>query len=330
MNLLKFSVILSAVMGQTMILNAQQVDKTAFGNRLYQESDKVLPYRYLLPEGYDAADRATKYPLILILHGSGERGNNNSSQLYDFLSVFQRDSIREKYKAIVVLPQCPANQGFGDTPLSGLIAALQKIFAIDANRLYVGGLSMGGYGTYEIVSQHPDNFAAAFPICAWWDDMTAVPQMTTPDWWLFHGDQDPSVAVTESYKMAQALTAAGASVQLTIYPGVNHNSWDRTFAEPGLIPWLFSKSLNGFSTSAGEHERPELLSYPNPAHDIFTLCGLTGGETISIIDVKGNIRMTFKASGETEHIPVGGLPQGIYIVKTVKNEKTKTIKIYVN
>lgn len=214
--MLKFSIVLSAVI-QTIFLNVQQVDKTAFGNRLYQESDKVLPYRYLLPEGYDAADRITKYPLILILHGSGERGNNNSSQLYDFLSVFQQDNIREKYKAIVVLPQCPANQGFGDT-----------------------------------------------------------------------------------------------------------------FAEPNLIPWLFSKSLNRFPTSVADREQPELFLYPNPARDIVTLCGLESGETISIIDVKGNIRMTFKAAGETENIPAGGLPQGIYIVKTVKNGKTQTVKLYVN
>ncbi|MDR1156364.1 MAG: T9SS type A sorting domain-containing protein [Bacteroidales bacterium] len=329
MKISKLSIVLSAVI-QTMFLNAQQVDKTAFGSRLYQESDKVLPYRYLLPEGYDAADRATKYPLILILHGSGERGNNNSSQLYDFLSVFQQDNIREEYKAMVVLPQCPANRGFGDTPLRGLIGALQKIFAIDANRLYVGGLSMGGYGTYEIVSQNPGLFAAAFPICAWWDDMTVVPQMTTPDWWLFHGDQDPSVAVTESRKMAQALTAAGASVQLTIYPGVQHNSWDRAFAEPNLIPWLFSKSLNRFPTSVADHEQPELFLYPNPARGTVTLCGLKSGETISIMDVKGNIRMTFKAAGETENIPAGGLSQGIYIVQTVKNGKTKTVKLYVD
>ncbi|MDR1864072.1 MAG: prolyl oligopeptidase family serine peptidase [Bacteroidales bacterium] len=322
--------IISLVLTISTTCFAQSLDREAFGKRLYQTSDKVLPYRYLLPEGYDETDRTKKYPLILILHGSGERGNNNVSQLYDFLSVFQRDDIRKKYRAIVVLPQCPANQSFGDTPLSELIVALQKVFLIDPNRLYVGGLSMGGYGTYEIVVKNPGIFAAAFPICAWWDDMTTVPQMTVPDWWLFHGDQDQSVAVSESYKMAQALRDVGASVKLTIYPGVNHNSWDRAFAEPDLIPWLFSKSLNGVSTGLSGNDGTALSLYPNPAHDVLTVDGLTGDEIISFIDLKGNIRMTFAASGEKESISINHLPKELYIVKIVKGEEMKAIKLSVN
>jgi len=237
---MKKILILLMVIPFGILVSCQQIDN-AFKKGIYQEAGETIPYRYLLPEGYD---ETKKYPLILILHGAGERGNNNTAQLYDFLVVFQRDSIRKKYPAIVVLPQCPTDQGFQNIPLSGMIVSLQEKFSIDKNRMYVGGLSMGGYGTYDIVVKNPDTFAAAFPICAWWDDMMAISQMTIPDWWLFHGDTDLTIPVSNSYKMSQALKDAGAKeVKLTIYPGIGHNSWDKAFAEPELIPWLFSKSL---------------------------------------------------------------------------------------
>jgi predicted peptidase len=259
--------------------------------------------------------------LILILHGAGERGNNNTSQLYDFLVVFQRDSIRKKYPAIVVLPQCPANQGFQYLPLSGVIVSLQEKFAIDKNRMYVGGLSVGGHNTYDIVVKNPDTFAAAFPICAWWDDMTAVSQMTTPDWWLFHGDKDTSVSVADSYKMSQALKDAGAKeVKLTIYPGVGHNSWDRAFAEPDLIPWLFSKSLDD-KTSLKSISLPNVMAY-SVDNKIYISGNFT---TATLYNMEGKFIKQFEPG--QNHCEVS---RGIYVVKVVKGDESKVIKLIVN
>ena len=120
-----------------------------------------------------------------------------------------------------------------------LLDFIEKKYSIDPTRRYVGGLSMGGMGTFELVARNPDYFAAAFPICGGgnpdWSDLLK----TTP-FWIFHGEDDGVVSVDFSRKMHEALSAEKASVRLTIYPEVNHNSWDNAFAEPDLMHWLFS------------------------------------------------------------------------------------------
>lgn len=244
----------------TVSLQAQ--DKSLYKKELFIVNNDTLPYRILLPLNYDASK---KYPLVLLLHGAGERGNDNESQLVHGANLFLRDSIRQNYPAIVVFPQCPAksfwaNSSFqqdtagkwsitfhadGEPTIAMDLAQqlLKKIireYPVNKKQVYVGGLSMGGMGTFEIVRRNPGLFAAAFPICGGAEPSTAT-KLTKPKWWVFHGDADAVVPVAFSQTMVAALQKAGADVKLSIYPGVNHNSWDNAFAEPTLLPWLFAQ-----------------------------------------------------------------------------------------
>jgi len=223
-----------------------------------------MPYRLLLPENYNPAK---KYPLILFLHGAGERGSDNELQLVHGAKLFLRDSIRKNYPAIVVFPQCPASSYWSnvqfktDTVLKkrimqfsvngeptiamklliNLLDKLKNEIKIDKRRIYAGGLSMGGMGSFELVSRKPKLFAAAFPICGGANPAIAK-KLKQPAWWIFHGLKDNVVDPELSKQMAEALKRIGADVRLTLYPDANHNSWDTAFAEKDLFLWLFSKS----------------------------------------------------------------------------------------
>ncbi len=229
-----------------------------------RDSD-TLPYRLLIPVNYDSTK---KYPLIIFLHGSGERGNDNSSQLNHGGNLFTTDSIMENYPAIVLFPQCSARGTWanmisrrdtiakkrtiefpkGLPPktdmklLMLLIPELETDYAIDKKRIYVGGLSLGGMGTYDLVNRMPKTFAAAFPICGA-GNLSNAKNMKRTSWWIFHGQKDSSVYVEYGKTMADALEKAGAKVKLTIYPEDGHNSWDDAFKEPGLFAWMFKKKL---------------------------------------------------------------------------------------
>lgn len=237
-------------------------DKSSYEKHWYINGADTLPYRLLLPKNYEPSK---KYPLILFLHGSGERGRDNEAQLVHGWKLFLQDSIRENYPAIVVFPQCSAASYWSNVSfvfdsvtkkrsfvfaadgepsvamklLLQLTKELQRNYKLDKNRLYVGGLSMGGMGTFELVRRQPKLFAAAFPICGGANTTTAS-KLTKPHWWIFHGEADAVVPVELSKQMADALKTAGADVKLTLYPNVNHNSWDNAFAEKDLMAWLFS------------------------------------------------------------------------------------------
>lgn len=236
---------------------------------LYQNKELIagtdtLRYRLLLPDGYDA-NKA--YPLVLFLHGAGERGSNNEAQLTHGGKLFLRSDIRQQFPAIVVFPQCPANSFWSHVQwvvdsatkkrdfifpeeaeptyamlmLMQLMRELQKQYKLLPDQRYVMGLSMGGMGTFELVKRMPNTFAAAIPICGGANAANARFMKGTA-FWIHHGDADAVVPVQLSQTMAQALQQyyTAADMQLTIYPGVNHNSWDNAFADPQLLPWLFS------------------------------------------------------------------------------------------
>ncbi len=225
----------------------------------YSKGD--LHFQILYPKGFS---EEKSYPLILFLHGAGERGSDNKSQLVHGASLF-KDSIM-KFPAIVVFPQCPENDYWAavqirrdengkrifnfdpDEPptraMEGVISLLDYMVAqphIDESRIYVGGLSMGGMGTFDIVYRRPDMFAAAFPICGGGSPDHVERYARNTDFWVFHGARDDVVDPQLSQDMVQALQQAGGEVQFTLYPNANHNSWDSAFAEPQLLPWIFSK-----------------------------------------------------------------------------------------
>ncbi|MCC9137884.1 dienelactone hydrolase family protein [Pontibacter silvestris] len=234
----------------------------AYERKVFRKGDDSLQYRILYPKNFDPK---VQYPLVLILHGAGERGDDNEAQLAYGAKLFLEPENREKYPAIVVFPQCPKDSYWANVnivtnedksrtfnflkkgkptkamnALIGLVNELESTGSINENQEYIGGLSMGGMGTFEMLRRKPDTFVAAFPICGGGHPATAKKFAKRVDLWVFHGEEDSVVPVEKSKIMAEAILKAGGNVKLTLYPGVDHNSWDYAFAEPDLLPWLFS------------------------------------------------------------------------------------------
>lgn len=240
---------------------ASAQDLSSYERETFRSTDGFnLPYRVLYPDGYDAGK---KYPLILVLHGAGERGSDNEKQLIHGSKLFLDPAVREKYEAIVVFPQCPEDGYWSSVtidrsqnplalkfdytrpitrPLKAAIELVQNIMsqqAVDEEQVYITGLSMGGMGTFEAVHRYPDLFAAALPICGG-GDTQHYRKVKTP-FWVFHGSDDAVVNVRYSKVMVDKLKDIGVKVKYTEYPGVNHNSWDSAFAEPDFLKWMFKK-----------------------------------------------------------------------------------------
>lgn len=227
----------------------------------------TLHYRFLRPIRMREQGR---YPVILVLHGSGERGSDNKSQLVHGGPMFASSSARNSFPAYVIFPQCPQNDTWARTTrdldrsdslggirfrsemepttsmklLMGMVDSLSKAPSVNPRKLYVGGLSMGGMGTFELLWRKPATFAAAFPICGGGDPEKVSMYREVP-FWIFHGAADPVVKPGNSRRMVNALTEIGAAVQYSEYPGVEHNSWDNAFAERGLLRWLAMQSRKG-------------------------------------------------------------------------------------
>lgn len=220
-------------------------------------SGMQLPYRILLPQGYDKT-KAQQYPLLLFLHGAGERGSDNASQLVHGASLFLEQ--QDRFPAIVVVPQCREDDywaqmikadgeryfNFAETPNPGLgaiielVGHLQEKEAVDPHRIYLMGLSMGGMGTFELLARKPDTFAAAVPICGGTNPALLPIYAGQVPLWIFHGADDQVVKAKQSRRIVERLEELGHPAKYTEYPGVTHSSWDNAFAEPDLLPWLFS------------------------------------------------------------------------------------------
>lgn len=226
-----------------------------FEAAVFQGDHQTLPYRLLKPLDYDSQK---KYPLVVFLHGAGERGTDNKAQLKHWVRIFATEENRQKYPCFVLAPQCPAGQQWVNVPWAAdrhqqpekpsepmaqtmqLIAQLQKDFSIDSRRLYVAGLSMGGFGTWDAISRYPDRFAAAIPICGGGDENKAASIAKLPIW-VFHGGRDGVVKTLRSRNMVDALKKAGGSPKYTEYPKEGHGSWGPSAKEPQLLPWLFAQ-----------------------------------------------------------------------------------------
>jgi predicted peptidase len=217
---------------------------------------KKLLYRLFKPAGGDGKE---KVPLVLFLHGAGERGDDNQAQLKNGVKAFL--DAQSRYPSFVVVPQCPQKAQWVDTPWGALkhtlpaqpseplglvidlLASLEREFpSIDPHRLYVTGLSMGGFGTWDLITRLPRKFAAAVPVCGGADETRASMLAKIP-LWVFHGGADDVVKTVRSRNIVAAIKAAGGSPRYTEYPGVGHACWDQAYGDPGLFPWLFSQKL---------------------------------------------------------------------------------------
>ena len=236
-------------------INFTQAQPSRFSyNKFANGKGDTLNYR-MMQSDYDTF---RKYPLVIFLHGSGERGNDNDAQLKWGVMNFATDQMMATHPAVVIAPQCPAGQSWSNftrndknrdmgliaTPskpmelLFGLINELKKNRFVDTNRIYITGLSMGGYGTFDALARYPNLFAAAVPVCGG-GDVSKVPTFAHIPIWIFHGADDSSVPPLNSVDMVNALFKAGAHPGFTLYPEVGHFSWLSAYNDALMYEWLF-------------------------------------------------------------------------------------------
>ena len=209
-------------------------------NKKYEFENKRIPYMgYMinLPEGY-SEDK--KYPLIVALHGAGERGDDLALVLVHGVAKYV--AAGKKIDAVVIAPQCPKNMVWNalTVELKELIDHIVSSYSIDENKVAVTGLSMGGFGTWEMGISYPGFFSALAPVCGGGMSWRAPLIGKTPVW-AFHGDVDTVVPKENSYMMVDALKAKGGNVRLTVFHGVGHNSWESAYEITNVIDWLISQ-----------------------------------------------------------------------------------------
>ena len=236
------------------IVNGQESRTELFEKSVYKNGTSTLSYRFLKPANPESQ---ASFPLVIFLHGAGERGNNNEAQLAHITGLFTDSKNRSAFPCFVLAPQCPAKLWWAThnkdgsmkanpTPtmqlVIGLIERIVKENKIDPTRIYITGVSMGGFGTWDLLARFPTKFAAAIPICGGADVGIANRIKHVPQW-IFHGAEDKLVHPNQSRRMVKALQRAGGIPKYTEYPHVAHDSWVKAYQEPNLLPWLFKQKL---------------------------------------------------------------------------------------
>ena len=250
------------VIGTLSIAAPAQAKKveTGFLDRTVSVAGTEYKYQVFVPEDWT---KSKKWPVILFLHGAGERSDDGLIQTEVGIGTAIR-RYRDRFPAIIVMPQCRKNVWWSEPTMADMamaaLAAAQKEFHGDSARTYLTGLSMGGYGTWYLAGKYPGQFAAIVPICAGILMPDVARQQSADDnapyteaakkigsktpVWICHGGDDPVVPVTESRRMNEAMKALGGEVHYTEYPGVGHNSWEKAYAEPELFTWMLSKTTS--------------------------------------------------------------------------------------
>jgi predicted peptidase len=194
-----------------------------------------LDFLTYLPENFDSTK---EYPLILFLHGSGERGNDiEKVRLQALPKEIEKG---RKLPAIVIAPQCPENQRWKTFELAALLDHVGSLYKVDKSAVYVTGLSMGGSGTWRFAAEFPERVAAIIPMCAYAEPHAAY-QIADIPVWVFHGTADDVTPVDGSERMVKKLQEIGGNVKFTKYEGANHGIWERTYANDEIYTWLFSQ-----------------------------------------------------------------------------------------
>ncbi len=230
-----------------------------FRKEIYTAEDGyTMPYRLYIPDNYDCGE---KYPLVFFLHGAGERGDDNEKQLnIGIRHIFWEGS--PAYNAIIVAPQCPEDKRWVDIDwelgvfnrkqvaetreLKTAFAILHDVMElcnVDRDRVYVTGISMGGYGTFDAIARHGSLFAAAVTVCGGCDPDTDARANCRIPMWMFHGSADTTVPPVGSRLMyAKISSMGGKNVHYTEYSGMNHGIWDNAYADRDMLTWLFEQS----------------------------------------------------------------------------------------
>ena len=206
---------------------------------LKKKTGDLVPLRYLvhLPPGAEA-DKAKRWPTLLFLHGAGERGDD--LKLVEVHGPPKIVKTRKDFPFVVIAPQCPAGTWWNAPLLDDLLKEVAAKYPIDPDRIYLTGLSMGGFGSWTLAMEYPGRFAAVVPICGGGDprDVERIKDLPV---WVFHGAKDGAVPVDFSRKMVDALRKLGGRVRLTVYPDADHDSWTATYANDELYSWLLQQ-----------------------------------------------------------------------------------------
>lgn len=231
-----------------------------FRREVYVADDGyAMPYRLYIPDNYDCGE---KYPLVLFLNGAGERGDDNEKQLSIGLKHMFQWEDSPAYNAIIVAPQCPCDRRWVDVDwekgvfnrkelketkeLKTALAIMNEVIDfcnVDEDRVYVTGISMGGYGTFDMLARHGSRFAAGVAVCGGCDPNTDARPLTRMPLWIFHGSADTCVPPIGSRLMyAQIRNAGGTKVRYTEYSGMNHGIWDNAYSDREMVEWLFQQS----------------------------------------------------------------------------------------
>ncbi len=200
-----------------------------------------LPYRVYLPDHY--VDTGEGFPLLLFLHGAGERGSDLTALANTGLPKEIEQGMHLPF--VTICPQCPLNEAWDEHKLLALLDTIIADYNIDPTRIYVTGLSMGGRGTWQLANLAGHRFAAILPICPpfFWTNPDNFKDLPI---WCFHGVMDSVVSVTDSVRMVRLLRTAGCQVNFTTYANADHDSWSETYTNPAIYEWLLS------------HQRPQI------------------------------------------------------------------------
>ena len=200
-----------------------------------------MEYLIFLPESY-AQSTNQKFPLILFLHGAGERGSNlDSVKRHGIPKIVETNP---DFPFIAVSPQCPEDSWWTSElhTINGLIEEVVEKYQVDTSRIYLTGLSMGGFGTWSLASMYPERFAAIAPVCGGGEVRQILRSLVEMPIWTFHGQKDDVIPFSRSEEIVTALKKHGSSIKFTIYPEAGHDSWTKTYDNPELYKWFLKHS----------------------------------------------------------------------------------------
>jgi predicted peptidase len=254
MKLYSFFAFLSIVLIAISMTSCGSIRKGVITKKTFAGPSSTLPYQMYYPK----TKGDNRIPVIIFLHGSGERGSDNIKQGIHVVPYLTSKEVQSKYPCIVIAPQCPENDTWSPVdrsswkpkndaeatePMKNLFKLVEQIKLdkkVEPNRIYIIGLSMGGFGTYDALSRDPQMFAAAAPICGGSDVSKMINYAHVP-LWIFHGAKDPVVPASLSDDAYKAFVAANGYVKYTEYPEGGHDVWENAVREQGFLDWLFSQ-----------------------------------------------------------------------------------------
>jgi predicted peptidase len=371
-------------------VRSQSVDEilAKFQKRYHTFGTTTLPYHVFIPDNYDPL---VHYPLVLCLHGAGERGDNDEAVRKNHMAtVWALDSSQMKWPCIIVVPQCPISQSWiyadwsqytyrvDNTPIGDelrtvvdILDSLEREFSVDTDRVYITGLSMGGAGTWDMIARYPTMFAAAVPMCGIGDTTKADVMRRIPIW-DFHGKADATVNVQCSRNMIAAIERtgrsavfthcknencagmtgseladsinAGAKLLYSEYQYVGHSVWDSAYANPFLLPWVFSQEKSGGTTDLKRTRgtvTPEgftlYQNYPNPFNPTTSISysiPKTNYVSLTVYDVLGRHVATLvdgiqQANTYSVEFNANTLSSGVFVFELRCGESIRTRKMMV-